>query len=75
MKSLASGKLIVRGEEVDVQALPIVLAQCKERGVEADASSGAALLEMVKVFHYVAPPEEADYQEALLRLYRAFLGE
>jgi hypothetical protein len=75
MKSLATGRLIVRGHEVDVQALPIVLAQCKERGVKADDSSGAVLLEMVKVFHYVAPEDEAEYRDALFKLYRVFLGE
>lgn len=74
MKSLATGNLIVRGQEVEVAALPIVLQQSVERGLRADQSAGRTLLEAVKVFHYVSPEEEADYQEALVKLYRAFLG-
>jgi hypothetical protein len=74
MKSLDAGRLAVRGEEVEVTGLPIVLRQCAERGIPADAASGPSLLEMLKVFHYVPPEEEPDYEEALLGLYRAYLG-
>jgi hypothetical protein len=74
MKSLDAGRLAVRGEEVEATGLPIVLRQCAERGVPADDSSGPSLLEMLKVFQYVPPEEESAYQEALLKVYRAYLG-
>src|SRR5665648_219897 len=43
-------------------------------GIRAEEGSASALLETVKMFHYIAPEEESDYRDALLAAYRAFVG-
>lgn len=74
MKPMDTGAISLRGEEVKIPALPVVFAQCASRGVRADATGAALLLEMAKVFHYIAPEEEVGYQDALVEAYRLFLG-
>jgi uncharacterized metal-binding protein len=74
MKPVQTGLICVRGERIEIPALPMVFAQCASRGTRAEDSNASTLLEQVKVFHYVAPEEEADYRDALLEAYRAFLG-
>jgi len=74
MKPADTGSICLRGEEVEIPALPVVFAQCASRGLPADATGAPLLLETAKVFHYIAPEDEADYQAALVEAYRLFLG-
>ena len=74
MQPLRSGRIHLKGEDIDVAGLPMVFGQCAERGVPADAGSAPELLEMVKIYHYVTPEEEADYKAVVLEAYRDFLA-
>ena len=74
MKPVATGSVCVRGEQIDIPALPMVFAKLASDGMRAEESQASALLETVKMFHYISPEEESDYQTALLVAYRAFLG-
>ncbi len=69
---LPGGKLTINGKTVDIPGLPLIFEQCAERGIPADAVDGTALLDTVKVYHPVAPEDEAEYRSALLTAYREF---
>jgi hypothetical protein len=66
------GTLVIRGTAVSVPGLPLIFEQCAERGIPADETGGAALLDAVKIYHGIPPEEEADYQVAVLAAYRDF---
>jgi hypothetical protein len=74
MRPVETGSVSLRGGEVEILALPRVFAQCAARGMLAEEGNAPGLLEMVKVFHYVAPEEEDDYKGALIEAYDAFLS-
>lgn len=74
MKPVKTGSVCVRGKQVEIDALPMVFAKLTSDGMRAEESQASALLETVKMFHYIAPEEESDYKDALLAAYRAFLG-
>jgi uncharacterized metal-binding protein len=74
MKPVQTGSIRVRGEQVEIDALPLVFAKLASEGLRVDEGNASALLETVKMFHYIAPEEEPDYQDALLVAYRAFVG-
>ncbi len=69
---LPGGKLTINGKTVDIPALLLIFEQCAERGVPADAGDGTALFDAVKVYHCVAPEDEAEYRSALRTAYREF---
>ena len=66
------GKITIKDMTVSITGLPMIFEQCAERGIPADGSDGSALLDVVKIYHYVAPQDEAEYRSALLREYQAF---
>ena len=66
---LPGGALTVNGRIVDIPGLPLIFEQCAERGVPTN-DEGAALLDAVKVYHCVAPDDEAAYRSALLAAYQ-----
>ena len=74
MKPVATGSVCLRGERVEIPALPMVFSKLASDGMRAEEENASALLATVKMFHYVAPEEESDYRAALLMAYRAFLG-
>jgi hypothetical protein len=74
MKPVNTGFVTVKGQQVEVPALPLVFAECAKQGLRADDAAVAGLLEKAKVFHYIAPEEEDEYIKALLEAYRAYLG-
>ena len=69
---LPGGKLTIKGQVLSIPGLPLIFEQCAERGVPADGSDGAALLDAVKIYHGVAPEDEAEYRSALLVAYQEF---
>ncbi len=69
---LAGGKLTIREKTVSIPGLPLILQQCAERNIPANDDDGAALLEAVKVYHCVAPEDEAEYRRVLLTAYQDF---
>jgi hypothetical protein len=71
---LPGGKLTINGKTVDIPGLRLIFEQCAERGIPADAGDGTALLDAVKVYHCVAPEDEAEYRSALLAAYHDFRG-
>jgi uncharacterized metal-binding protein len=73
-KPVQTGSICVRGEQIEIDALPMVFAKLASEGLRADVGNASALLETVKMFHYIAPEEEPDYRDALLVAYRAFVG-
>jgi uncharacterized metal-binding protein len=66
------GKITIKDMTVSITGLPLIFEQCAERGVPADGSDGSALLDVVNIYHYVAPEDEAEYRTALLAAYREF---
>jgi uncharacterized metal-binding protein len=74
MKPISAGLVSVNGQRVEITALPLIFSECAKQGLRADSAVVAGLLEKTKVFHYIAPEEEAEYAKALLEGYRAYLG-
>ncbi len=74
MKPAPTGSVCVRGKQVEINALPMVFAKLASDGMRAEEGNASALLETVKMFHYIAPEEESDYRDALLAAYQAFVG-
>jgi uncharacterized metal-binding protein len=74
MKPINTGFVTVKGQQVEVPALPLVFAESAKQGIRADDAAAPGLLEKAKVFHYIAPEEEDKYMKALLEAYRAYLG-
>ncbi|HLI64081.1 MAG TPA: putative zinc-binding protein [Terriglobales bacterium] len=68
------GKLNINGRTVSIPGLPLIFQQCAERGISISDGDGAALLEAVKIYHSIAPEDEAEYRSALLTAYREFRG-
>lgn len=74
MKPVQTGSVCVRGHQVEIDALPMVFAKLASDGMRAEEGNASALLETVKMFHYIAPEEEPDYRDALLAAYRVFVA-
>ncbi|MGC9199237.1 MAG: putative zinc-binding protein [Acidobacteriaceae bacterium] len=68
---LPGGTIQLNGKKVRIDGLPLIFAQCAERGVSTD-DTGAGLLDAVKVYHSIPSGEEAEYQRALLEAYQEF---
>jgi hypothetical protein len=64
-------KLAIAGREVEVVALPPILAQLREAGRQPDEALGKELLQTVKIYNRVPPDEEAAWTAALLAEYAA----
>ncbi len=69
---LPGGMITVQNKTVTIAGLPLIFQQCAERGISANDSDSAALLEVVKIYHCVAPEHEPEYRSALLAAYREF---
>jgi uncharacterized metal-binding protein len=69
---LPGGKLTIKGKTVRISGLPLIFEQCAERAIAANDSDGGALLDVVKIYHGVAPEEEAEYRSALVAAYQEF---
>ena len=68
---LAVNKVLIAGETVGLQALPLIFQHFREKG-RAPEDAGEDLLQTVKIYNYVPPEAEANYREAILREYAAF---
>lgn len=66
------GKLVIKGMTLNIPGLPLIFEQCAERGIPADASGSAAVLDAVRIYHYFAPEDEPEYRSALLVAYQDF---
>jgi hypothetical protein len=69
------GKVTIKGATVTIPGLQLIFEQCLELSVPADNSGGAALLDVVKIYHRILPEEEEEYRNALLAAYREFWRE
>ncbi len=69
---LPGGKVTIKGKAITITGLPLIFEQCAERDVPANDGDGAALLDVVKIYHGVAPEDEAEYRSALIAAYQAF---
>jgi uncharacterized metal-binding protein len=69
---LPGGSVEIRGKTQSIPGLPLIFEQCAAGGVPAEGDDGVALLNAVKIYHAIAPAEEAEYRTALLRVYREF---
>ncbi len=74
MKLVQTQSICVQGKQVEIDALPMVFANLASKGMRAEEDNASALLDTVKMFHYIAPEEEPDYRGALLTAYRTFVG-
>ncbi|HLZ43978.1 MAG TPA: hypothetical protein VKQ11_23640 [Candidatus Sulfotelmatobacter sp.] len=66
-------KLLIAGETVELQALPLIFRHCRENGCALE-DAGEYLVQNVKIYNYVPPKAEASYREVILREYAAFCG-
>ena len=64
-------KLAIAGKEVEVVALPPILAQLREAGRQPDEALAKELLQTVKIYNNVPPDDEAAWTAALLAEYAA----
>lgn len=71
---MTGGVISVNGAAITIAGLPLIFEQCLERGAPADASGGTAVLDVVKVYHAIAPEDEAAYTDALMEAYRRYCG-
>jgi uncharacterized metal-binding protein len=69
---LPGGKVTIKGEAITITGLPLIFEQYAQRGAPASEGDGAALLDCVKIYHSIAPEDEAEYRFALLQAYQAF---
>jgi uncharacterized metal-binding protein len=69
---LPGGKITIKGTTVSIPGLPLIFEQCAERGISVNDGNGAGLLDAVKIYHSIAPEDEAEYRLALLRAYEGF---
>lgn len=69
---LPGGKITIKNKPVSITGLPLIFEQCVERNLSAKDGDGAALLDAVKIYHSIAPEDEAEYRSALLAAYREF---
>ncbi len=69
---LPGGKVTIKGKAITITGLPLIFEQCAERGLPASEDDSAALLDVVKIYHGVAPEDEAEYRTALMQAYQAF---
>ncbi len=65
-------RLSVRGQTVEVVALPLILKRFREDGRGQDEEAKRELFETVKVYNEVPAEIEGEYREAVLREYAAF---
>jgi uncharacterized metal-binding protein len=71
---LPGGKITIKSKPVSITGLPLIFEQCAERCMSASEGDGGALLDAVKIYHPIAPEEEAEYRSALVQAYQAFKG-
>jgi len=69
---IPGAKLTILGVTVTIPGLPLIFEQCAQRGISADATGCAALLDVVRIYHRILPEEEAEYRSALLAAYQNF---
>ncbi len=65
------GEILIGGETVGLQALPMIFQRFREMGRAPD-TAGEDLLQDVKIYNYVPPEAEASYREAVVREYAEF---
>jgi uncharacterized metal-binding protein len=69
---LPGGKVTIKGEAITITGLPLIFEQYAQLSVPASERDGAALLDFVKIYHSIAPEDEAEYRSALVQAYQAF---
>ena len=65
------GTITVRGTEVRIAGLPLILDQLVDRGLAAGEACGDELLQVVGIYHPIPAEEAGAYREALVAAYRA----
>ncbi len=65
-------KVLVEGQPVTLVGLPLIFQQLQQAGNLPDATTGEAILEMVKIYNPLPPGEEQKYSQVLLAEYRSF---
>jgi len=64
-------KLTIAGQAVEVVALPLIFDKLREAHRSPGEAVAQDLLEMVKIYNYVAPEAEAAWRDVLLREFAA----
>lgn len=64
--------LTIAGQSVEVVALPLIFLKVRETHGKAGDAALKDLLEMVKIYNYVAPETEAAWREVLLREFATY---
>lgn len=63
--------LTIAGQSIEVVALPLIIDKIRETHQSSSAAAVQELLDMVKIFNYVAPEAEAAWREVLAREFAA----
>lgn len=74
MRGVPTGEIVVDGRTVVITALPLILRRMAEAGLKPDDDCGPRLLAVTKIYHPVVPAEEALFEAALAKAYRAYLA-
>ncbi len=71
---LPGGKLTIGSKTVEIPGLPLIFAQFAEKATITNSDQGAALLDLVKIYHPIPAKEQEAYKDALLAEYQKFVG-
>jgi len=66
------GKLEINGRPVAVNGLPLIFEHLRAKRLQPGDSCEDMLLETVRIYHAIAPEEQADYRQALADAYREY---
>jgi len=66
-------KVAIRGEVVEVVALPLIFKKFRDAGGGVSEGVARELFDTVRIYNDVPAAAEADYREAILREYAAYL--
>lgn len=69
------GSLEIAGQSVTINGLPLIFDHLHKKGLPAEDASADKLLETVRIYHSIAPNEEAAYRVALVTAYRDYCRE
>ena len=71
---LPAGKITIGNKTVHITGLPLIFEQYGKQPTAASDRDGAALLDLVKIYHCIAPEYEAEFRSPLLVEYRKFVA-
>jgi len=64
--------LEINGRSVTVSALPLIFQHLEKKGLQPSDRCQEALLETVRIYHFIDPADEPAYRDALMAAYQSY---